>query len=108
MTKIPTTPPAKILPDDDLPIDLNEGENSTDSLSRDPSDPPANRGRQVPEYSEADEDEEIERTVREGVEEAQHEQMVAGGQEDDSSPDDPDPVTKPSADRTIQRQRPRG
>jgi hypothetical protein len=104
MTKIPNTPPAKILPHDDLPIDLNEGEDSTGSLSRDPSDPAGNRGHQVPEYSEPDEEEEVERTVLEGVEEAQHEQMVASGQEDDLSPDDIDPVTKPSADQTIERQ----
>jgi hypothetical protein len=103
MTKIPTTKPAKLLPNDSLPPDLDENENSTDSLSRDPSDPPANRGRQIPEYAEADEEEQIERTVLEGVEEAQHEQMVAGGQEDETS-DDPSPVTKPSADETIRRQ----
>ncbi len=104
MPKIPTTKPAKLLPNDDLPADLNENENSIDSLSRDPSDPPANRGRQIPEYAEADEEEQIERTVLEGVEEAQHEQMVAGGQEDRFSAE-ADPVTKPSADQTIRRQR---
>jgi hypothetical protein len=104
MTKIPTTPRAKLLPHDDLPSSLDENENSVDSLSRDPSDPPANRGRQTPAYAEADEEEDIERTVLEGVEEAQHEQMVAGGQEDRFSPD-PAPVTKPSADETIRRQR---
>jgi hypothetical protein len=103
MTKIPTTPPAKLFPQDDIPADLNETEDSVDSLSRDPSDPPANRGRQVPEYSEADEEEEGERTVLEGVEEAEEEQRVAGGQDDAGPPDQTAPVTKPSADQTIRR-----
>jgi hypothetical protein len=50
---------------------------SMDSLSRDPSDPPANHGRQTPNLEGSDEEVAVERLVAEGVEEAQHEQMLA-------------------------------
>src|SRR5581483_11422848 len=49
---------------------------SMQSLSRDPSDPAVDRGRQAPEYIENDEEEGLERLALEGVEEAQHDQMV--------------------------------
>jgi hypothetical protein len=50
-----------------------------DSLSRDPSDPPANRGKQIPDQEEPDDDEtaQSERLVEEGVDEAEHDQMLA-------------------------------
>ena len=50
-----------------------------DSLSRDPSDPPSNRGEQAPNVEEPDDDEQAaaERLVTEGVEEAGHDQMLA-------------------------------
>ena len=50
-----------------------------DSLSRDPSDPPPNRGEQIPDQEEPDDDEEAqsERLVEEGVDEAEHDQMLA-------------------------------
>src|ERR1700722_5414466 len=56
-----------------------EDDAMTDSLSRDPSDPPSNRGEQVPDIEEPDDDEEeaAERLVSEGVEEAEHDQMLA-------------------------------
>ena len=50
------------------------GENS---LSRDPSDPPAQHGRQKANRDGIDEEKATERLVTEGVEEAQHDQMVA-------------------------------
>lgn len=50
---------------------------SMDSLSRDPSDPPANHGRQTPNFEGTDEQVAVERLVSEGVEEAQHDQMLA-------------------------------
>jgi hypothetical protein len=60
-------------------VEPGEDDSMTDSLSRDPSDPPANRGEQVPDIEEPDDDEEevAERLVSEGVEEAEHDQMLA-------------------------------
>jgi hypothetical protein len=60
-----------------LPATSAEDLSNNDSLSRDPSDPPANRGHQVPNREGFDEQKAIERLVTEGVEEAQHDQMVA-------------------------------
>jgi hypothetical protein len=56
-----------------------EDASMVDSLSRDPSDPPANRGEQIPDQEEPDDDEEAqsERLVEEGVDEAEHDQMLA-------------------------------
>jgi hypothetical protein len=59
----------------DLPATTTEDAESTQSLSRDPSDPPAIRGKQTPEYVEIDEKQALERLALEGVEEAQHDQM---------------------------------
>ncbi len=50
---------------------------ATVSLNRDPGDPIAVRGHQVPLMSDDDEQETVERLALEGVEEAQHEQMLA-------------------------------
>lgn len=60
----------------DLPAVINEDADSMQSLSRDPSDPPAARGRQVPVHGGDDEKADLERLALEGVEEAQHEQML--------------------------------
>ncbi len=49
---------------------------SMESLSRDPSDPPGRHGEQLPDQAAADEQKTAERLVEEGVEEAQHEQML--------------------------------
>lgn len=63
--------------DENLPPTVSEdADASTQSLSRDPSDPPSDRGHQAPEYQYVDEEEAVERLALEGVEEAQHEQMV--------------------------------
>lgn len=63
--------------DRDLPDAVNEDAETMRSMSRDPSDPMVDRGRQVPNYTvDADEKTSIEKLALEGVEEAQHEQMV--------------------------------
>jgi hypothetical protein len=63
--------------DRDLPAATTEDAETMQSLSRDPSDPPTNRGEQVPEYGDPDEETSLQRLALEGVEEAQHEQMTA-------------------------------
>lgn len=60
-----------------LPPTSDDDSSSMDSLSRDPSDPPANHGHQIPNREGADEEVAVERLVAEGVEEAQHDQMLA-------------------------------
>lgn len=62
--------------DRNLPDAINEDADSMRSLSRDPSDPLSDRGHQVPEYGTEDEKADLEKMTLEGVEEAQHEQMV--------------------------------
>jgi hypothetical protein len=59
-----------------LPDANNEDADTMQSLSRDPSDPMADRGHQSPEYGSDDEDTALQKIALEGVEEAQHEQMV--------------------------------
>jgi len=59
-----------------LPDAINEDAESMQSMSRDPSDPLVDRGRQVPEYGGDDEKTALEKMALEGVEEAQHEQMI--------------------------------
>ncbi|HWA11428.1 MAG TPA: hypothetical protein VG838_18455 [Opitutaceae bacterium] len=49
----------------------------TRTVSRDPSEPPGDRGQQKPEMPAPDEQMAAERLVLEGVEEAEHEQMLA-------------------------------
>lgn len=63
--------------DRDLPDAVNDDAESMRSLSRDPSDPPVDRGHQAPEYGVDDEKTALENLALEGVEEAQHEQMLA-------------------------------
>ena len=60
-----------------LPDAINEDADSMQSMSRDPSDPMTNRGRQVPEYGGDDEKAALEHLALKGVEEAQDEQMGA-------------------------------
>jgi hypothetical protein len=59
-----------------LPDAVNEDAESMQSMSRDPSDPPVDRGRQAPEYGVEDEKTALENLALEGVEEAQHEQRL--------------------------------
>lgn len=60
-----------------LPAAITEDADTMQSLSRDPSDPATDRGRQAPEVMDNDEDTALERLALEGVEEAQHDQMTA-------------------------------
>lgn len=62
--------------DQDLPDALNEDAETMRSMSRDPSDPMVDRGHQVPEYGVQDEETDLQKIALEGVEEAQHEQML--------------------------------
>jgi hypothetical protein len=62
--------------DRDLPDAVNEDAESMQSMSRDPSDPMVDRGHQAPEYGADDEDTALQKMALEGVEEAQHDQMV--------------------------------
>lgn len=60
-----------------LPRTTGESVVARGSVSRDPSEPPARRGRQVRTAPQDDPQTTLERVVVEGVEEAQHEQMIA-------------------------------
>lgn len=62
--------------DQDLPGLQNEDADSTRSLSPDPRNPVFDCGHQVPEYGGDDEKADLERLALEGVEEAQHDQML--------------------------------
>ena len=61
-----------------LPAATSDDSESSGSLSRDPSDPPSLTGRQIPDREGPDEEQVAERLVAEGVEEANHEQMLQG------------------------------
>lgn len=61
----------------DLHALSEEEENSTGSVNRDPADPAASRGEHAPTLSDEDDQGVVERLALEGVEEAQHEQMLA-------------------------------
>lgn len=50
---------------------------SADRVTRDPAEPAVNAGRQTPMRNEPEEQEVMERLALEGVEEAQHDQMLA-------------------------------
>lgn len=63
------------LPDTTLDDALASG-----GLTRDPSEPVSLSGNQVPEHNEPEDQEVMERLVLEGVEEAQHDQMLAARQ----------------------------
>jgi len=56
---------------------LNDDGQSTGAISRDPSESPAFHENQKGPVQDIDEQEAVERLALEGVEEAQHEQMVA-------------------------------
>lgn len=60
----------------DIPDTTAEDRDSVGSLSRDPSDPVAIHGKAIPNISEPNEQEELEHLVLDGVEEAQHDQML--------------------------------
>ena len=75
---IPTSPSSLVTPDSLVPERSPELDESIGSLSRDPSDPPADRGEQKPTFEGDDENEVSERLVERGVEEAADDQSEAG------------------------------
>jgi hypothetical protein len=54
------------------------------ALSRDPSEPISVPGHQIPIHNEGDDDDVIERLAIEGIEEAQHDQMLAARRQKNS------------------------
>jgi hypothetical protein len=64
-----------------LPDTTLEDSVSHAALTRDPSEPISDTGMQVPEQNEPEDQEVMERLVLEGVEEAQHDQMLAARQQ---------------------------
>jgi hypothetical protein len=63
---------------DNLPPTSDSDETSSRGITRDPSEPVSNYGSEKPTQEAEDGQKATERLVLEGVEEAQHEQMVAG------------------------------
>lgn len=61
----------------DLPATTVEDEEARSGLTRDPSEPPSIPGREKPMHEGPDEEKAVERMALEGVEEAQHDQMLA-------------------------------
>lgn len=60
-----------------LPPTLSEDETAEGAISRDPSEPISVGGHEIPLREGPDEEKAVERLALEGVEEAQHEQMLA-------------------------------
>ncbi|MET0263956.1 MAG: hypothetical protein ABW223_13720 [Rariglobus sp.] len=54
------------------------------SMNRDPSDPVSVPGHQIPDHNDGDDQDMIERLAIEGVEEAQHDQMLAARRQKNS------------------------
>ena len=80
--KIPKNPTGlkRIMPNDPIPAVQSDDEPLIrETLSRDPSEPASNLGRETPGNPDVDEDEkaDLERIVEEGVEGAQDDQMRA-------------------------------
>lgn len=67
---------------DNLPATSVEDEDARGGMSRDPSEPASITGRETPAREGADEEKAIERMALEGVEEAQHDQMLASRRRD--------------------------
>jgi hypothetical protein len=80
--KIPKNPKGwkKVMPDDPTPPVVSDDEPLIrETLSRDPSEPASNLGREAPGNADVEDDEkaDLERIVEEGVEGAQDDQMRA-------------------------------
>jgi hypothetical protein len=60
-----------------LPPTTRDDAEATGAISRDPSEPVSLSGREAPMHEGDDEDHAVERLATEGVEEAQHDQMLA-------------------------------
>ena len=59
-----------------LPPTIAEDNKAAGAITRDPSEPPSDTGRQTPDIEGSDEQVTAERLAEEGIEEAQHEQML--------------------------------
>ncbi|MDB6094532.1 MAG: hypothetical protein JWM32_2094 [Verrucomicrobia bacterium] len=68
---------ARELEGGDLSDPTESDASSERAVTRDPSEPVSDLGHQTPDREADDEQKSIERLVTEGVEEAQHEQMIA-------------------------------
>ncbi len=66
---------------DTLPETTLTDSEGTAGLTRDPSEPPSDTGVHVPQQDEPDNQQVAERLVLEGVEEAQHDQMLAASRQ---------------------------
>jgi hypothetical protein len=62
---------------EELPAGSTEDAEAVGGITRDPSEPPSDTGRQIPNLEESDGQQDQERLTEEGVEEAQHDQMLA-------------------------------
>ena len=62
---------------DTLPPTTDDDAEGVGSLSRDPSEPASNPGRQIPDREDEGGQSTIERLVADGVNEAEHDQMLA-------------------------------
>lgn len=60
-----------------LPPTTRDDAQAMGALTRDPSEPPTMAAREAPTHEGDDEDHAVERLATEGVEEAQHDQMLA-------------------------------
>ncbi len=67
---------------EDLPPTTDDDSDASIRLTRDPSEPPSDPGHQTPDIEDPDEQTTVERLTEEGVEEAQHEQMLAAQRRD--------------------------
>jgi len=66
----------KELQGETLPDAIEEDNDASVGLTRDPSEPPSDTGHQIPDREGLDEEVMTERLALEGVEEAQHDQML--------------------------------
>jgi hypothetical protein len=62
---------------ENLPPTSGEDIEAVGAMTRDPSDPLSISGHQIPTLEDPDGQQDLERLTEEGVEEAQHEQMIA-------------------------------
>jgi hypothetical protein len=62
---------------EDLPPSSTEDSESIGGLTRNPSEPPSDPGHKIPDIEEPDGQQDQELLAEEGVEEAQHDQMLA-------------------------------
>ena len=73
-----------------LPATTVEDEDATGGLSRDPSEPPSIPGHETKSHEGPDQERVVERLALEGVDEAQHEQMLESRRRERQHSDDVD------------------